>query len=147
MSRNRSRAIDSENEKREIASSVPVIAVVASAAVLVVLFAVFEVALGVVVVGHVVVFVLVELVVLELLDVVVVRVLLLALLVVGVVFVFLGVVEVGQLVARGSGVDFEGLLARVRVFAFAFGVDDIPELFREVFLFCALLLAQCEQSF
>ena len=113
---------------------VPIIVVPSATAVFVVLFAVLEVALGVVVVSHVVVFVLVELVVLELLDFVVVRVLLFGRLVLGLVLDFFVIVELGELVARGLCVDLQRLLARVGLVGLALGVDYVPELFREVFL-------------
>ena len=115
---------------------IPVTVIVASAAtVFVVFFAVLEVALGVVVVSHVVVFVFVEIVVFDLLDFVVFRVLLLGRFIFGFVLGFVGLVKVCELIARGFGVDFECLLARVWVVALAFGVNYVPKLLREVFLF------------
>lgn len=113
---------------------VPIIVVPSATAVFVVLFAVLEVALGVVVVSHVVVFVLVEVVVLELLDLVVIRVLLLGRFVVSLVLGVFIFVELGKLVAGGLCVDLERLLARIGVLALALGVNDVPELFREVLL-------------
>lgn len=113
------------------------VVVAATATVFVVFLAVFEVALGIVVVSHIVVFVLVEFVVFELLDLVVVGVLLLRRFVFGLVLGFVGVVEVCELVAGRLCVDFERLLARVRVVALAFGINYVPELFGEVFFFCS----------
>jgi hypothetical protein len=123
---------------------VPIAIVVTSAATLVVvLLAVLEVFLAVVVVSHIVVFILVELVVLELLDLVVLRVLLFRGLAIGLVLGLVVLVKVGELVAGGLCVDFERLFAGVRVAALAFGVDYVPELFREVFLFyCGPILAR-----
>ena len=71
---------------------------------------------------------------LELLDFVVVRVLLLGRLVLGLVLDFFVLVEFSELVACGLGVDLERLLAPVGVVVLPFGVDYVPELFREVFL-------------
>ena len=113
---------------------VPIIVVPSATAVFVVFLAVLEVALGVVVVSHVVVLVFVKVVVLELLNLVVIRVLLLSGFVVGLVLGVVVVVELGELVAGGLCVDLERLLARVGVLALALGVNDVPELFREVLL-------------
>lgn len=115
--------------------------------ILVIFLAVLEVFLAIVVVSHVVVFVLIELVVLEFLDLVVFRILLLRSLVVRLVLDFVVLVKVGKLVAGGLGVDFESLFARVRVVTLAFGVDYVPQLFREVFLFwCGrIILARCSR--
>jgi hypothetical protein len=116
---------------------VPIAIVVTSTTTLViVLLAVLEVFLAVVVVSHIVILILVELVVLELLDLVVFRVLLLRGLAVRLVPNLVVLVKVGKLVAGGLCVDFERLFAGVRVAALAFGVDYVPELFGEVFLFC-----------
>lgn len=140
--------VSSEVETRGVRSRlIPVtIVVAATTAVFVVFFAIFEVALGVVVVSHVVVFVLVELVVFQLLDLVVVGVLLLRCFVLGLVFGFVGVIEVCELVARGLCADFECLFARVWVVALAFGINYVPELFGEVVLFCSHEAVSTTQS-
>jgi hypothetical protein len=124
-------------KEREIAARlIPVTVVVAAAtAIFVVFFAVFKVALGVVVVSHVVVFVFVEFVVFDFLDFVVFRIFLLGRFILGLVLGFVGVVEVCELVACGFCVDFKCLFARVWVVAFAFRVNYVPELFWKVLFF------------
>lgn len=125
-----------KTKKNQPAQLVPVVVVSASTAVFVVFLAVLEIALGVVIVGHVVIFVFVKLVVFEFLDFVVFGILLFGLLVLGFVLCLVGVVKVGELVASRLGVDLEGLPLRVGVLALALRVNNVPELFREMFLLC-----------
>lgn len=127
---------EGKKSKESRAHLVPVVVVSTSTAIFVIFLTVLEVALGVVVVGHIVVFVFVELIVFEFLDFVVFRILLLGLLVLGFVLCLVGVVKVGELVASRLGIDLEGLPLRVGVLALALRIDDVPELFREVFLLC-----------